>query len=172
MLSAMEGSFEYVNGVLTQTAAGRPVEWRRPGPSPAPYAVAGWTTWHDYTVSASVSLPPRPGGHRAGAMLIARFGGYTTGTGTCQFLGYTFRIDSTGAWRLAASGLTPVTLASGAVRAASSYRMGLAVHGIAITAAVDGTQVASVSDSRFRAGPAGLGALGYYPVQYTGFTVR
>jgi hypothetical protein len=105
-------------------------------------------------------------------MLIARFGGYTTATGTCQFLGYTFRIDSTGVWKLAANGPTPVTLASGRVRAAGGYRISLAVHGSTITAAVDGTHVVSVSDSRFREGPAGLGALGYYPVQYRSFTVR
>jgi hypothetical protein len=172
MLSPMEGSFEYVHGVLTQTAAGQPVKWRSAGPFPAPYAIAGWSTWRDYTVSADVSLPPVPGGRPAGAMLIARFGGYTTATGTCQFLGYTFRIDSTGAWRLAANGPTPVTLASGRVRAAGGYRISLAVHGSTITAAVDGTHVVSVSDSRFREGPAGLGALGYYPVQYRSFTVR
>jgi hypothetical protein len=172
MLAPMEGSFEYVHGVLTQTAAGQPVKWRSAGPLPAPYAIAGWSTWRDYTVSADVSLPPVPGGRPAGAMLIARFGGYTTATGTCQFLGYTFRIDSTGVWKLAANGPTPVTLASGRVRAAGGYRISLAVHGSTITAAVDGTHVVSVSDSRFREGPAGLGALGYYPVQYRSFTVR
>jgi hypothetical protein len=47
----------YVRGVLTQTAAGEPVEWQYPGRSPAPYAIVGRNTWRDYTVSARVVLP-------------------------------------------------------------------------------------------------------------------
>jgi hypothetical protein len=56
-----------VQGVLTQTAAGEPVEWQYPGRSPAPYAIVGQNTWRDYTVSARVILPapgtalPAPG---------------------------------------------------------------------------------------------------------------
>ena len=62
MLAPVEGSFGYVHGVLTQTTAGEPVEWQYPGPAPAPYAVIGWNTWRDYTVSARVVLrhPGRP----------------------------------------------------------------------------------------------------------------
>jgi hypothetical protein len=118
MLSAMEGSFEYRGGVLTQTAVGQPVEWRHPG---------------------------APG---------------------------VFTVDRGGAWRHAANGPSPVVLASGTVPAASFYRLELAVHGTTLRAALDGIQVASVSDSRYRSGPAGLGALGYYPVQYGSFSVR
>jgi hypothetical protein len=57
MLAPIDGSFGYVHGVLTQTAAGEPVEWQYPGRSPAPYAIIGENTWRDYTVSARVILP-------------------------------------------------------------------------------------------------------------------
>jgi hypothetical protein len=87
MLAPMEGSFGYVQGVLTQTPAGGPVEWQYPGRSPAPYAIVGQNTWRDYAVSARVILPT-PGTEfpAPGATLIARFGGFG-GTTFSQFRG-------------------------------------------------------------------------------------
>jgi hypothetical protein len=77
MLAPVDGSFGYVHGVLTQTAAGEPVEWKYPGRSPAPYAIVGENTWRDYTVSARVILPASArGSPPPGALLIARFQGF------------------------------------------------------------------------------------------------
>ena len=76
-LSPIEGSFEYVHGVLTQTTVGKPVEWHYLGRSISPYAVVGDNTWRNYTVSARVVLPRSgTGGSPPGAALIARFQGF------------------------------------------------------------------------------------------------
>jgi hypothetical protein len=172
MLAPMDGSFEYAGGVLTQTSAGEPVEWHFPGPSPAPYAVVGSNTWRDYTVSASVTLPPATvAGPAPGAMVIARFHGYAQST-VSQFRGYELAVRSSGAWRVIRNGPRPVTLAAGSVAAASSYTLSLTTSGPKITARIDGRPVATVSSPAFPRGPAGIGSLGYYPVRYTSFTVR
>jgi hypothetical protein len=122
MLAPVEGSFGYVQGVLTLTAAGEPVEWQYPGRSPAPYAIVGQNTWRDYTVSARVILPaPETTFPAPGATLIARFGGFG-GTTLSQFRGYELMIRSKGAWRIVASGPAAVTLASGRVAAARALR--------------------------------------------------
>jgi len=171
MLSPIEGSFGYVHGVLAQTTAGKPVEWYSLGPSPSPYAVVGWNTWRNYTVSALVVLPrsgsasPPPG-----AALIARFQGLL-GTTVSHFRGYELKVRSDGAWQLTANGPVPVTLASGRVAAARAYAMSLSADGTTISARIDGARVATVINGAYRDGPAGLASLGYYPVQYPGFGV-
>ena len=172
MLAPMDGSFEYVNGVLTQTSAGEPVEWHYPGPAPSPYAVIGWNTWRNYKVSATVTLPAATtAGPPPGAMIIARFQGYAKST-VSQFRGYEFAIRRNGTWRLIRNGPQPVTLAAGTVAAAGSYGLSLTANGSQLTARIDGVPVATVASSAFPQGPAGLGSLGYYPVQYRSFTVQ
>ena len=99
MLAPVEGSFGYVHGVLTQTAAGEPVEWQYPGPSPAPYAIVGRNTWRDYTVSARVILPASgPASAPPGAALIACFQGFRRAA-VSQFRGYELKVRSNGAGR-------------------------------------------------------------------------
>jgi len=172
MLAPVEGSFGYVHGVLTQTAAGEPVEWQDPGPSPAPYAVIGWNTWRDYTVSARVVLPasgtafPPPG-----AALIARFQGFRKAA-VSRFRGYELMVRGDGAWQVVAHGPAAATLASGSVAAARTYALSLTTRGTIISARIDGVRVATVSSRAYRYGPAGLGSLGYYPVRYLSFAVR
>jgi len=171
MLSPIEGSFGYVHGVLTQTTVGEPVEWHYPGPSPAPYAIIGWNTWRDYTVSARVVLPQSGSASSPpGAALIARFQGLL-GTTVSHFRGYELKVRSDGAWQLTANGPAPATLASGRVAAAHAYAMSLSTRGTAISARIDGARVATVINSAYRDGPAGLASLGYYPVQYPSFGV-
>jgi Glycosyl hydrolase family 59 len=171
MLSPIEGSFGYVHGVLTQTTVGEPVEWHYPGPSPAPYAIVGWNTWRDYTVSARVVLPPSGSASPpSGAALIARFQGLH-GTTVSHFRGYELKVRSDGTWQLTANGPEPVTLASGSVAAAHSYAMSLSTRGTTISARINGARVATVINGAYRYGPAGLASLGYYPVQYPSFGV-
>jgi hypothetical protein len=172
MLAPMDGSFGYVRGVLTQTAAGAPVEWEYLGRAAAPYAIVGADTWRDYTVSARVVLPASaPGSPPPGATLIARFQGFL-GTTVGQFRGYELRVSGSGGWQVLASGPAVVTLASGSVAAARAYTLSLSTRGTAISARIDGVLVAAVTDGAYRDGPAGLGSLGYYPVRYPSFTVR
>jgi hypothetical protein len=179
MLSPIEGSFEYVHGVLTQTTAGEPVEWENVGHSPAPYAIVGQNTWRDYTVSARIILPASgtPGSGTSGsgtsvpgAALIARFQGFA-GTTISHFRGYELTIRSNGAWRLVAGGLASGTLASGSVTAGRAYTLSLTTLGTTISAQINGVQVAAVTSGLYQDGPAGLGSLGYYPVLYPSFTV-
>jgi len=172
MLAPVDGSFGYVHGVLTQTAAGEPVEWKYPGRSPAPYAIVGENTWRDYTVSARVVLPASArGSPPPGAMLIARFQGFRK-SAISRFRGYELRVRGNGGWQVVANGPATVTLASGRVTAARSYTLSLSTRGSIISAWIDGVLVASVTSRMYRYGPAGLGSLGYYPVRYPGFTVR
>jgi hypothetical protein len=172
MLAPVDGSFGYVHGVLTQTTAGEPVEWQYPGRSPAPYAVIGRDTWRDYTVSARVVLPASgPRAPSPGAALIARFQGFR-GSIVSRFRGYELRIRGDGAWQIVANGPAAVTLASGSVAGAPAYTLSLTTQGTTISARIDGVLVATVTDRRYRYGPAGLGSLGYYPVRYPSFTVR
>ena len=171
MLSPIDGSFGYVHGVLTQTTAGEPVGWQYLGPSPAPYAIVGWGTWRDYTVSARVVLPwAGTAATPPGAALIARFQGLRR-TRVSRFRGYELEIRANGAWQITANGPAPVTLASGTVAAARAYALSLTVRGTAISARINGAQVATVTNRAYPAGPAGLGSLGYYPVQYPLFEV-
>jgi hypothetical protein len=166
MLSPMEGSFGYVNGVLTQTTAGEPVEWEWIGPSPAPYAVVGDDTWRDYTVSARVVLP----GSGTGAGVIARFQGLAK-TSVSHFRGYELTIRDSGAWQLVASGPVPATLASGRVAGGRAFTLSLTTSGNTVSAQINGVPVANVTSSLYQNGPAGLASLGYYPVHYPRFTV-
>jgi hypothetical protein len=172
MLAPVEGSFGYVHGVLTQTTAGEPVEWQYPGPSPAPYAIVGWKTWRDYTVSARVILPASGTASAApGAALIARFQGFRKAT-VSRFRGYELKVRSSGAWQIVASGPAAATLASGRVAPARAYTLSLTTRGTTISAQINGVRVTTVSSHAYRYGLAGLGSLGYYPVRYLSFTVR
>jgi Glycosyl hydrolase family 59 len=171
MLSPIEGSFGYVDGVLTQTTVGEPVEWHYVGPSPGPYAIVGSNTWSDYTVAARVVLPRSgPASPPAGAALIARFQGFH-GTAVSHFRGYELKVRSDGAWQLTANGPAPVTLASGRVAATRAYAMSLSTRGTTISARINGAPVATVINGAYRDGLAGLASLGYYPVQYPSFGV-
>jgi len=168
MLAPVEGSFGYVNGVLTQTTVGQPVEWGYVGPSAAPYAVVGQDSWSDYTVSARVIFP---GSGTTGAALIARFQGFE-GTTISRFRGYELKVSSSGAWQIVANGPTAVTLAAGNVAPGSGYTLSLTTRGSTISAQINGATVATVTSTMYQNGLAGLGSLGYYPVRYSSFTVR
>jgi hypothetical protein len=169
-LSPIEGSFTYVHGVLTQTTAGKPVEWHYLGPGISPYAIVGDNTWGNYTVSARVVLPRSGmGSARPGAGVIARFQGF--GGLVSQWRGYQLTVDSAGVWQLTVHGPSPVTLASGKVKGSHTYNLSLTTRGTTINARVDGVLVASVTNGAYSDGPAGLTSLGYYAVQYPRFTV-
>jgi hypothetical protein len=170
-LSPIEGSFGYVRGVLTETTAGKPVEWHDLGPGISPYAIVGDNSWRNYTVSARVVLPrSRTGSSPPGAGLIARFQGFRKTT-VSHFRGYELRVSSNGAWQLGVSGPSPATLASGQVSARHDYSMSLTTDNTTISARIDGRRVATVTSRAYRDGPAGLTSLGYYPVRYPSFSV-
>jgi hypothetical protein len=171
LLAPIEGSFGYVHGTLTQTTVGKPVEWHYLGPGISPYAVIGDNSWSNYTVSARVVLPRSgTGSAPPGAGVIARFQGVAGGL-VSHYRGYELKVDSSGAWQLTVNGSAPATLASGKVAASHAYNLSLTTQGTTISARIDGTAVASVTNHAYQNGPAGLASLGYYPVQYPRFTV-
>jgi hypothetical protein len=112
-----------------------------------------------YTVSCDVLLTQA--GTSAG--LIGRVTG-VSGPQVGDFNGYVFDVSSTGAWKLTKNDKTAssiVTLASGTAAALGTgrwHRVSLSLHGATITAAVDGQQVTSLTDSSWGAGPAGIEA--------------
>jgi hypothetical protein len=97
------------------------------------------------------------------------------------FNGYVFDVSSTGAWKLIKNDKTSgdiVTLASGTAAAlgtGSWHRLSLTLHGSTITASVGSTQVTSLTDSSWTAGPAGVEAGAFsrtWPqVQYSNLSV-
>jgi hypothetical protein len=201
-LAAQQGAFELApcrvadRGARTctvQQAVATPVLWHS-GQAMAhmqyPYAVFGAQDWTNYTVSVDALLPSRT----ASAGLIGRFGCRMATPNSGAFDGYVFSVSATGAWSLvkntnpkttfdsASCQPGPVgaqTLASGTIgrtlRPGTWHRLSFSFAGAAISAAVDGTSVASISDSTWSSGPAGIAAgafTGSWPhVQYSHLSV-
>jgi hypothetical protein len=174
-LGAQEGAFEYLPGNTTtfaQTAVGRPNFWQNPMPSRFPYAVVGGRNWANYTVSVSARFTAP--GQRAG--LIARFRHAKANGIAQQFHGYQFIVSESGRWQLVgnAVGASPATLASGQLAAlgtATFHSLSLGAHGSQLVASIDGTTVATVSDSMYDGGDAGVSTGGWYRVQFSNLTV-
>lgn len=174
LLSAQDGAFEYApctpdtGQCVQQAAAGAPVYWTRHAGHP--YAVIGGS-WRDYSVSADVRFTQD--GSAAG--VIGRFSARAN-SAIQQFDGYEFEAAASGSWSLArnraASG--PVTLASGTVTALGTgtwHTLTLGMTGAALTASIDGTTVASVTNSSDTSGAAGLMTGGYYDVQFRNLAI-
>ena len=118
-------------------------------------------TWTDYTVGADVCLT-QP---YTSAGLVGRFARHGSQLDVGHFDGYLFDLSTTGAWRLVRNDHTPAdvrVLASGRLTGAAGvgrwHRMVLALAGGAITASVDGQRVATVTDSAWTGGLAGIEA--------------
>jgi hypothetical protein len=180
-LAAQDGSFELApcavrDGSDTtcteQETVATPVFWHA-GPTPRyPYAIIGDAGMANYTVSADVLLTQK----NTSAGLIGRYSCRMSGSGVAAFDGYVFDVSAAGAWRLVSNANTkptgsncqtggptaPTTLASGTLAqppgTKSWHRLSLGMSGSTITAAVDGTAVAQVSDSSWTSGPAGIEA--------------
>ena len=171
-LSDMQGSFEVQpctgrsGNCVQQMAPVKPIEWQDDSDS---YALAGDTTWSNYTVSSDVLL---------------------RGAGTTELLGrantqlrpqshmnaYYFRIRDTGQWwieKMYTDGSNH-TLATGTTTALGTgtwHRLALTFQGSAISAAVDGRQIGSVTDTSFQSGQAGLGIQGYRTDQFDNLSI-
>jgi hypothetical protein len=105
--------------------------------------VAGSSSWTDYTVQADVQPPSSPNGV---ALTARRQDGYNN---------YQFQLKNGHWWNLGkrVAGVW-TTLAQGAYdyTAGSWYTLSLSVQGTTISAAINGSPVASVSDSSFGSG--------------------
>ncbi len=171
LLSTQDGAFEVGTcpgphgtpiGCTVQQAVGVPVLWHgNARGSRYPFGVLGDATWADYTVAADVRLT------RAGtsAGLVGRFARHGSQADVGHFDGYVFDMSTTGAWRLVRNDVVAggvATLAHGTLSRAAGvgrwHRLSLAMSGTTIAAAVDGQPVATVHDSAWAGGLAGIEA--------------
>jgi Glycosyl hydrolase family 59 len=169
-LAPQSGAFEYLPGSSTtfaQEAIGRPVFWQTVKPCPFAYAVLGSSNWLNYTVSDSVNFVGTT--HSAG--LIARFSHGRVGSGAERFNGYVFVVSQSGAWRLFRDSelYGETTLDTGQVRAFGVHAwvpMSLSVDGSTIIARIKGVVVASVTDSTYGSGDAGISTGSWYKDEF------
>ncbi|WP_083976083.1 RICIN domain-containing protein [Kitasatospora azatica] len=173
--SAMNGAFETVpcaggraGRCLRQQAPTTPIRWTNE-PADQPYATMGDLSWSDYTVGVDALL------EKSGtAELLGRVG--TQGRNNNGLNAYNLRVGDNGAWTILKSDTTWsfTTLASGTVPAPglnSWHHLALTFQGGSITAKLDGTTLATVSDSSYAAGQIALGTGGYYPAQFSNLTI-
>ena len=143
------------NGQCLRQVVSQPAQsW---APETNPYTIVGDTGWTNYEVSADVSIETTSGW----ASLLGRINSTGTGYGTSPN-GYSMTLSPAGAYNFYASttsSSTATTLANGqaTLAAGSWHNMKLVFQGTSIKGLVDGTQVFSVTDSKYSKGNVGLG---------------
>ena len=145
-----DGTGQCLRQVISQPAQ----SW---APETNPYTIVGDTGWTNYEVSADVSIETTSGW----ASLLGRVGSTGTGYGTNPN-GYIMTLSPTGAYNLYAAtttSSTATTLSTGqaTLAAGSWHTMKLVFQGTSIKGLLDGTQVFSVTDSKYSKGSVGLG---------------
>jgi O-glycosyl hydrolase len=156
---------------LRQMAATTPIAWYTPTAAGVqPYTLMGDLGWSDYTVSSDVLLEQSG----SSAEILGRVGTQKQFNGGLN--AYHLRLSETGAWSLlkTSGSWTWTTLASGTVTAPGTgtwHNLALSFQGNTITAAIDGTTVADATDTSFGGGQVGLGTAGYYPAEYSNFSI-
>ncbi|HLK00601.1 MAG TPA: ricin-type beta-trefoil lectin domain protein, partial [Streptosporangiaceae bacterium] len=173
-LSQIQGAFEVgpcaggrSGQCVRQQAPVQPIEWDS---NANPFTIGGHPGWSNYTVSAD-ALIQQPGA----VQLIGRAGsqvGYFPPAADEYYL----QLSNSGAWsvdRDSTSG-TPSALATGTVSAPGTgtwQHLALTFSGATITAAINGTTVATVTDSTYSTGMVGFGTSGYQTDQFDNLSV-
>ncbi|MCX5215279.1 hypothetical protein OG689_39530 [Kitasatospora sp. NBC_00240] len=141
-----------------------------------PYTMGGDLSWSDYTVAGDTLLRG-PGS----VQLMARVG--VQGRHPALFDAYYLGVSDTGAWSLVRSSKeddgnagdgSSTVLRSGSVPVLGTdtwHHLALTVDGPALTAAVDGNTVGSVTDTAFTTGMVGLGGDRYRNDQFDNLSV-
>jgi hypothetical protein len=140
----------------------------------APLTLSGDSRWTDYTVSAKVLID-----HTGTASLLGRVVNQLNNVGTGRvnaWQGYYLKLSDSGTWSLEvlAPDKTTRVLASGSLSSAGAdtwHRVSLGFSGETITARIDGTEVAQVSDATYDHGQVGLGLDSYTTSQFDDLTV-
>lgn len=171
--STMQGAYEIRNCVgghqgkcLQQVTPIRPINWQEDSDA---FGLLGDPDWSNYTVSVDVNM------QQAGTVTLLGRANTQTRPQSRQ-AAYQLRIDDNGAWSLvkADRGGNKTTLVSG-----NRGNMGLNVwhnlkltfSGNQITAKIDDTQLASISDASFLYGQVGLGVVGYQTNQFDNLSI-
>jgi O-glycosyl hydrolase len=173
-LSQMQGAFEVEpcaggrsGQCLQQQAPVQPIEWDS---NASPFTIGGGLGWTNYTVSADALI------RQAGAVQLIGRAGSAVGYFPPAANEYYLQLSNTGAWSLdrdSTSG-SPVTLASGTVSAPGTstwQHLALTFNGASISAAINGTTTATVTDSTYASGYVGFGTSGYQTDQFDNLSV-
>ena len=140
---------------LAQIITTRPISW---GISPNPFTYLGDANWTDYTVGVDAMLPGEGEVALVGRIDSADF--FQDGKALWPS-GYVLAVSRNGGWQLLGTKFKAETkkLASGTVSfpAGAWHRLALTFRGSAISAFLDGKQLAQVSDTTHQSGMAGMG---------------
>ena len=173
-LSQMQGAFEVKpcaggrsGQCLQQQAPVQPIEWDS---NASPFTMGGNPGWSNYTVSADALM------EQAGAVQLIGRAGSSVGYFPPAANDYYLQLSNAGAWQVvrASSSGQHTTLASGTVTGPGLntwQHLALAFNGSTITAAINGTTVATVTDSTYSSGYAGFGTSGYQTDQFDNLSV-
>jgi hypothetical protein len=173
-LSQQQGAFEVEpcaggrsGQCVQQQAAVQPIEWDG---NSNPYTVGGNLSWANYTVSADALI------EQAGAVQLIGRAGTQHSFGPAGINEYYLQLSNTGAWSLVRNNTsdTLTTLASGTVTAPGTgtwQHLALTFNGASISAAINGTTVATVTDSSYASGMVGFGTSGYQTDQFDNLSV-
>ncbi|NEB76906.1 galactosylceramidase [Streptomyces sp. SID14478] len=178
-LSDMEGAFQVApcaaggrGKCLRQTITEQPTKWSR---VPSPLTLTGDSRWTDYTVSAKTRID-----HSGTASLLGRVVNQVNNAGPDKvniWQGYYVDLADSGTWTLkvVTPDKTTRVLATGSLprsAANSWHRLGLGFTGDAITATIDGAEVADVTDGTYDHGQVGLALDSYTRSQFDDLKVE
>jgi hypothetical protein len=173
-LAQQQGAFEVEpcaggrsGNCLQQQAPVVPIEWDS---NASPSTFGGNLSWSNYTVSADALM------EQAGAVQLLGRVGTQESWNVNYDNDYYLQLSDTGAWSLVrnSDSGSQTTLASGTVSAPGTgtwQHLALTFNGSAISAAINGTTVASVTDSSYLAGMVGFGTDGYQTDQFDNLSV-
>jgi Glycosyl hydrolase family 59/Ricin-type beta-trefoil lectin domain/Concanavalin A-like lectin/glucanases superfamily len=152
---------------VQQQAPVQPIEWDG---NSNPYTIGGNLSWSNYTVSADALM------QQAGAVQLLGRVDTQHPFGVAGINEYYLQLSSTGAWSIVRNNTsaTLTTLASGTVAAPGTgtwHHLALTFNGAAISAAIDGATVGSVTDSTYSSGMIGFGTSGYQTDQFDNLAV-
>ncbi len=146
---------------LRQVVSTPPITYPVMGPV-QPATFLGSFTWSDYQVSTDVLL------EQSGvAKLIGRLYYQDSFAGSLQ--AYELYVDDTGNWSLRASDYQTLALGSVPFSLNTWHTLQMVFQGSRIQARIDGALVATVSDTTYPSGMAGVGAQGWTNVQFDNF---
>jgi hypothetical protein len=159
-LADMQGAFEVVTcgggragRCVRQMSPRAPITWDALSD---PYALLGDVGWSNYSVSSDVLL------EQAGYVEIIGRAGTQHAFGPAGLNAYYLRVSNTGAWSLFRNDVNNanVVLRSGTVAALGTntwHKLTLTFSGTNITAIIDTTTVATITDSVWSVGQVGIG---------------
>jgi hypothetical protein len=143
----------------------KPIDWTTTG---NPYTTFGDTSWSNYQISADVKVPSGANALISGRANIQRDGNYAPS-------GYQFQLFSSGNWYFRKVEFGVITdYATGTIASFNTslfYNLKIAMNNNQITAYVNGTQVATTTDSSINAGQASL-ATSYHNVEFDNLNIE